>query len=102
MGGGGRGWAFLSLRPWLVLFKLVKGCKIYPEMKQRGETVKEDVGSAEKRWSRNRALAFPAVFLVSLWVVMHGHKQAAPLPPVLFLYMLTGWGVAEPAQEAKR
>lgn len=32
---------------------------------------------------------------------MHGHKQAAPLPPVLFLYTLTGRGVGEPAQVVK-
>lgn len=59
---GGCGGASLSLCPWLVLFKLVKGCEIHPKIKQRAENVKEDVDSAGKRWSRNRALAFPAVF----------------------------------------
>lgn len=34
-----------------------------------------------KRWCRNRALAFPAAFLASLWVVKDGHKQAAPCNP---------------------
>lgn len=69
------GWCNLSY--WRV-------CKINPRMQslnwkkkkkkegnEKGLWVKKE---KKKRWSRNRALAFPAASLASLWVVKHGHK----------------------------
>lgn len=37
---------------------------------------------------RAQSVSFPAGFLVSLWVVMHGHNQTVTLPCTIFMHVI--------------